>query len=86
MADLVSKNVCFWALLRTIVVKVQDDCRCVNWAFAEGRSSSVEMGLSKECKGFFNGACAMPWCRTVVDFEVKKFSGEKEPFLSRVSQ
>ena len=37
----------------------------------EGRSSSMPIGLSKECKWSFNKACTMPWCHTVVHFEVK---------------
>ena len=37
----------------------------------EGRCSFMAIGLSKECKWVFNMACAMPWCHTVVHFEVK---------------
>ena len=39
--------------------------------FNDGRSSLVAIGLSKECKRVLNKVCAMPWCHTVVDFEVK---------------
>ena len=39
--------------------------------FNEGHSSSIAIGLSKECKSVFNMACTMPWCHTVVRFEVK---------------
>ena len=34
MADLVSQNGRFWAVFKTIVLKVRDDRRCVKWAFA----------------------------------------------------
>ena len=34
MANLVSKNGRFWAVFRTIVLKTEDDRRCVKWAFA----------------------------------------------------
>ena len=37
----------------------------------EGRCSSIAIGLSKECNSMFNKACTMPWCHTVVCFEVK---------------
>ena len=37
----------------------------------EGRCSSMAIGLSKEGKWVLNKACAMPWCQTVVHFEVK---------------
>ena len=37
----------------------------------EGRCSSMAIGLSKERKWVFNKACTMPWCHTVVHFEVK---------------
>ena len=37
----------------------------------EGRCSSVAIGLSNDGKWVFNVACTMPWCRTVVHFEVK---------------
>ena len=47
----------------------------------EGRCSFIAIGLSKDGKWVFNKACTMPWCHTVVHFEVKK----KEPFLSRFS-
>ena len=40
----------------------------------EGRSSSIAIGLSKECKGVFTDTCAMPWCHAVVHFEVKTSS------------
>ena len=33
-ADLVSKNGRFRAIFRTIVLKTQDDHRCVKWAFS----------------------------------------------------
>ena len=33
MANLVSKNGCFWPVLKTIVLKVHDDRHCVKWAF-----------------------------------------------------
>ena len=62
-ADFVSKNGRFGAVFRTIVLKTQDDRR--KCAF------SMAIGLSKGCKRVFNKACAMPWCHTVVHFEVK---------------
>ena len=34
LADLVSKNGPFGVLLRNIILKTQDDRRCVKWAFA----------------------------------------------------
>ena len=37
----------------------------------EGRCSSMAIGLSKDGKWVFNMACTMPWCQTVVHFEVK---------------
>ena len=44
---------------------------CQVGVFNEGRSSSIAIGLSKECKSVFNKACTMPWCHAVVHFEVK---------------
>ena len=43
---------------------------CQVGVFNEGRSSSIAIGLSKECKSVFNKACAMPLCHAVVHFEV----------------
>ena len=37
----------------------------------EGRSSSIAIGLSNDGKWVLNTACTMPWCHTVVHFEVK---------------
>ena len=37
----------------------------------EGRCSSMEIGLLKDGKWVFNTACTMPWCHTVVHFEVE---------------
>ena len=37
----------------------------------EGRCSSMAIGLSNDSKWVFNKACTMPWCHTVVDFQVK---------------
>ena len=37
----------------------------------EGRCSSMAIGLSNHGKWVFNKACTMPWCHTVVHFEVK---------------
>ena len=37
----------------------------------EGRCSSMAIGLSNHGKWVFNMACTMPWCHTVVHFEVK---------------
>ena len=37
----------------------------------EGRCSSMAIGLSNDGKWVFNKACTMPWCHTVVHFEVK---------------
>ena len=37
----------------------------------EGRCSSMAIGLSKDGKWVFNTACTMPWCHTVVHFEMK---------------
>ena len=50
---------------------------CQVGVFNEGCSSSRTIGLSKECKWLFNKAAAMPWCHTVVHFEVKmsRFTG-----------
>ena len=44
---------------------------CQVGVFNEGRSSSITIGPSKECKWVGNKACAMPWCLAVADFEVK---------------
>ena len=37
----------------------------------QGCCSSIAIGLSKECKLLFKKACTMPWCHTVVHFEVE---------------
>ena len=37
----------------------------------EGRCSFTAIGLSNDGKWVFNKACTMPWCHTVVHFEVK---------------
>ena len=37
----------------------------------EGCCSSMAIGLSNDGKWVFNTACTMPWCHTVVHFEVK---------------
>ena len=37
----------------------------------EGRCSSMAIGESNDGKWVFNTACTMPWCHTVVHFEVK---------------
>ena len=37
----------------------------------EGRCSSMAIGLPNDGKWVFNVACTMPWCHTVVHFEVK---------------
>ena len=37
----------------------------------EGRCSSMAIGLSNDGKWVFHKACTMPWCHTVVHFEVK---------------
>ena len=37
----------------------------------EGHCSSMVIGLSNDGKWVFNKACTMPWCHTVVHFEVK---------------
>ena len=37
----------------------------------EGRCSSMAIGLSKNGKWVLHRACTMPWCHTVVHFEVK---------------
>ena len=37
----------------------------------EGHCSSTAIALSKDGKWVFNKACTMPWCHTVVHFEVK---------------
>ena len=44
---------------------------CQLGVFNEGHSSSVAIGVSKECKQVFNKACTMPWRHTVVRFEAK---------------
>ena len=46
----------------------------------EGRCSSMAIELSYDGKRVSNKACTMPWCHTVVHFEVKM-----SRFLSRVS-
>ena len=40
-------------------------------AFQRGLSSSTAIGLFNECKWVFNKVCTMPWCHTMVHFEVK---------------
>ena len=37
----------------------------------EGRCSSMAIGLSNDGKWVFNMPCTMPWCHTVVHFELK---------------
>ena len=37
----------------------------------EGRCSFIVIGLSNDGKWVFNEACTMPWCHTVVHFELK---------------
>ena len=37
----------------------------------EGRCSSIAIGVSKDRNLVFNKARTMPWCHTVVHFEVK---------------
>ena len=37
----------------------------------EGRCPSKAIGLSNDGKWVINKACTMPWCHTVVHFEVK---------------
>ena len=37
----------------------------------EGRSSSLAIELSYDCKWVFNKAYPTPWCHAVVHFEVK---------------
>ena len=37
----------------------------------EGRCSSMAIELSNDGIWVFNMACTMPWCHTVVHFEVK---------------
>ena len=37
----------------------------------ESRCSSMAIALSNDGKWVFNMACTMPWCHTVVHFEVK---------------
>ena len=37
----------------------------------EGRCSSMAIGLSNDGKWVFNKARTMPWCHTVVHFEVE---------------
>ena len=44
---------------------------CQVRACNEGRCSSMAIGLSNDGKWVFNTACIMPWCHTVVHFEVK---------------
>ena len=36
----------------------------------EGRCSSMAIGLSNDGKSVLNTSCIMPWCNTVVHFEV----------------
>ena len=35
----------------------------------EGRSSSMAIGLSNDCKWVFNEVSLTPWCHAVVHFE-----------------
>ena len=44
---------------------------CQVGVFNVGRSCSMGMRLSKECKGLFNNACAMLCCHVVVHYGVK---------------
>ena len=44
---------------------------CLVGVCNEGRCSSMVIGLSNDGKWVFNKACTMPWCHTVVHFEVK---------------
>ena len=37
----------------------------------EGRCPSMAIGLSEECKSMFHQSFTMPWCHTLVHFEVK---------------
>ena len=37
----------------------------------EGRGTCMAIGQSTDGKWVFNEACIMPWCHTVVHFEVK---------------
>ena len=37
----------------------------------EGRCCFIAIGPSKDGKWVFNKTCTMPWCNTVVHFEVK---------------
>ena len=37
----------------------------------EGRCSCMAIGLSTDGQWVFNKACTLPWCHTVVHFEVK---------------
>ena len=37
----------------------------------EGHCSSMVIGISNDGKWVFDKACTMPWCHTVVHFEVK---------------
>ena len=37
----------------------------------EGLCSCMAIGLSNAGKSVFNKACTLPWCHTVVHFEVK---------------
>ena len=38
----------------------------------EGRSSSILIGLSKDCKWMPHEAALTPWCHAVVHFELKQ--------------
>ena len=65
MADLVSKNDRFGAeSSRRLAV-------CHVGVSNEGRSSSIAIGLSNDCKWVFNQASSNPWWHAVVHFEVK---------------
>ena len=44
---------------------------CQGGVCNEGRCSSMAIWLSNDGKSVFNMACPMPWCHTVVHFEVK---------------
>ena len=72
MADLVSKNGRFWAVLRTIDLKFQDGLPVHQVGVSnESRSSSMAIGLSNDCKWVFDRASSKSWCHNVVHFEVK---------------
>ena len=67
-ANLVFKNGCFWAIIRTMVLKIQDDHRCAEQALQRGLLFFIAIGVSNDCKWVFNEVSRTPWCHAAVHF------------------